>query len=97
MAQENKIEFLNAKLFEYIYDIIISSGGDGDAMVGFMYQDYKAVALEFEKFLKTKLGHWTTTINEDSVVFHDNQEYFVFTNKETFNKTSSYEVRVLTY
>ena len=76
----------NTKLFEFIHETVISEGGDGDVAVVFTAQDHKVVADEFEKFLATKpYGNWRRNNMEDGdVVFWDNQESFVFSNRDHF-------------
>lgn len=76
----------NIKLFEYIYESVLESGGDGDVAVVFTAQNHRVVADEFEKFLKTKpFGCWQRTNQEDGdVVFYDQQESFVFSNHDHF-------------
>ena len=76
----------NTKLFEFIYESVISDGGDGDCAVAFTAQDHKVVADEFEKFLATKpFGCWQRTNQEDGdVIFSDQQESFTFSNNDHF-------------
>jgi hypothetical protein len=73
----------NAKLFEFIYESVISDGGDGDLAVVFTTQDHRVAADQFEKFLATKSGRWNReNLENGDVVFWDNQESFVFSNHD---------------
>ena len=75
----------NAKLFEFIYEAVISDGGDGDLAVVFTTQDHRVAADQFEKFLATKYGRWNReNLENGDIVFWDNQESFVFSNDDHF-------------
>ena len=75
----------NTKLFEYIYENVISQGGDGDLAVVFTTQDHRVAADQFEKFLATKSGRWNReNLKDGDIVFWDNQESFVFSNHDHF-------------
>ena len=43
----------NHKLFDWIYSLVIEEGGDGDAVIGFKYQNYKEVAKLFSALAKS--------------------------------------------
>jgi hypothetical protein len=66
----------NRKLFDWVYQVVIEEGGDGDCVIGFKAQDYREVAKEFRKYFPPSWKMWE---RKDSVVFHDNQEYVVLT------------------
>ena len=70
----------NTKLFEFVYDAVISEGGDGDCAVVLESQDHKVVSDQFELFLKTKpYGNWKKKdLDNGDIVFWDQQERFVF-------------------
>jgi len=75
----------NAKLFEFIFEAVISEGGDGDLAVVFTTQDHRVAADQFEKFLATKFGKWNReNLENGDIVFWDNQESFVFSNHDHF-------------
>jgi len=76
----------NTKLFEFVYDAVISEGGDGDCAVVLELQDHKAVSDQFEIFLKTKpYGNWQREIRDNGDIgFWDQQESIVFSNHDHF-------------
>lgn len=76
----------NTKLFEFVYDTVISEGGDGDCAVVLELQDHKAVSDQFEIFLKTKPhGNWQRENRENrDIGFWDQQESIVFSNHDHF-------------
>lgn len=84
----------NEKLFNWIYDLIIKEGGDGDAVIGFQHQDYREVAKQFRSLFPDS---WNMIEEEDSISFIDNQEYIVLTGKEAFSKIQNWGPRILTY
>lgn len=87
----------NDKLFNWIYSSVISEGGDGDLVIGFTHQDYVVVAKEFKSWLWQTTDTMKMEIKENHVLFVDNQEYIVFTNKENFDKISNHGPRILTW
>jgi len=76
----------NTKLFEFIYESVISDGGDGDLSLVLTAQDHRTVADQFEKFLATKpFGCWERTNQENGdVTFLDGQESFTISNNDHF-------------
>lgn len=76
----------NTKLFEFIYDAVISDGGDGDMAVVFTTQSHTAAADQFEKFLAAQTyGVWQRSDRTDGdIVFWENQESFVFASNDHF-------------
>jgi hypothetical protein len=74
----------NTKLFEFIYESVISEGGDGD--LALVSSNHIELADQFETFLKTKPhGNWSRKdLDDGDIVFWDNQESFVFSNHDHF-------------
>lgn len=74
----------NLKMFEFIFDAVLSEGGDGDITVALLCQDYKKVADRFYEFLGTKCDlaawPWHRTERNECATFHHDQESFTFTN-----------------
>ncbi len=108
MDQENKLtninnpltqtDLINLKMFDWIYNSLVSEGGDGDIVVGFTHQNYKAVADLFEEWIKCNSRFPFNRNNKGTYVeFVDNQEYIIFTNKENFNLIENYGPRILTW
>ena len=86
----------NNKLFSWIYDVIISEGGDGDAVLGFKHQDYKDVANEFKEWLGGS-PFFKMEEKEQYIIFSCDQEYFIFTSSHNFPNISNYGPRILTW
>ena len=85
MQKKAGYDMSNTKLFEYIYENVISQGGDGDLAVVFTTQDHRVAADQFEKFLATQSGRWNReNLKDGDIVFWDNQESFVFSNDDHF-------------
>jgi hypothetical protein len=76
----------NTKLFEFIYETVINEGGDGDLALVLTAQDHLVVADQFEEFLATNpFGCWQRTNRSDgSVLFWNNQESFILSNRDNF-------------
>ena len=73
----------NEKLFEFAVAAVIEEGGDGDMTICFIYQDHRAVADEFERWLlKEDVSSWVRFNGKDTVSFCDNQESITFTNTD---------------
>ena len=74
----------NTKLFEFIYESVISDGGDGD--LALVSSNHIELANQFEAFLKSKpYGNWSRKdLDNGDIVFWDNQESFVFSNHDHF-------------
>jgi len=74
----------NTKLFEFIYESVISDGGDGDLTV--VSSNHIELADQFEAFIKTKPYHnWSRkNLDDGDIIFWDNQESFVFSNHDHF-------------
>jgi hypothetical protein len=84
----------NKKLFDWIYGVIIEEGGDGDAVIGFMIQDYYKVAAEMRQYFPES---WNMEIGDDNITFTDNQEYITLTSVVHFEKIKNYGPRILTW
>ncbi len=89
MSEEN-----NKKLFDWIYDLIISEGGDGDAVIGFKHQDYREVAKQFREYFPS---FWEMDVKPTNITFVDNQQYITLTSKEDFEATRNWGPRILTW
>ena len=76
----------NTKLFEFVYDAVISEGGDGDCAIVLKSQNHKIVSDQFELFLKTKpYGNWQRADKDNGdIILWDQQEYIVFSNHDHF-------------
>lgn len=87
---------LNQLLFQYVYQCVIECGGDGDAVVGFRYQNYKEIANLFEVFLKVK-GTWVRIDEDNYIEFLCHQECIIFTSEEKFEETRNYGQRLIVF
>ena len=84
----------NIKLFDWIYETVMGDGGDGDAVIGFMLQDYKVVAEEFREYFPAS---WEMVIRYNEITFVDQQEYITLTSKDSFGTIENYGSRILTW
>ena len=84
----------NIKLFDWIYETVMGDGGDGDAVIGFMLQDYKVVAEEFREYFPAS---WEMVIGYNEIIFVDQQEYITLTSKDSFGTIENYGPRILTW
>lgn len=96
-SQILKPKSTNELLFDFIYQSVIEEGGDGDIVVGFIHQNYISVTEEFESFLLKKPCKWTKKQHEDHIIFFNDQEFFIFTNKESFDNIKNYGPRLLVW
>jgi len=86
----------NQLLFQFIYQSVIEEGGDGDAVIGFLAQDYSLVANEFEIFLKDNSEIcWAKQQTEKYIVFENYEESFIFTDCKSFPEIPNYSHRLL--
>lgn len=77
---------MNKKLFEYAFETMLQSGGDGNTVVLLKKQSVEDVAKEFEDWAKEKWGaveKWTTP---DGILFCDRQESIHFVQWKNFDK-----------
>lgn len=83
----------NHKLFDWIYSLIIEDGGDGDAVIGFKYQNYKEVAKLFRELLDQ---NWVMEEKDNHILFHSHQEWFILTSAQHFDSIPNWGPRILT-
>jgi len=84
----------NTKLFEFIYESVISDGGDGD--LALVSSNHIELANQFEAFLKTKpYGNWWSRkdLDDGDIIFWDSHESFVFSNHDHFCSWSDSDLR----
>jgi hypothetical protein len=84
----------NQLLFDWIYRSIIDEGGDGDAVIGFTHQDYKEVAKQFRSLFPES---WVMETKENHIIFYDDMESLILTDKANFDKLINYGPRILTW
>ena len=77
---------MNKKLFEYAFDSMSQSGGDGDTLVLLKQQLVENVANEFEEWAKEKWPTAKRSVTSDGVLFHDMQEGIYFMQWKDFDK-----------
>lgn len=71
----------NQKMFEFMYEAVLSEGGDGDLTLVLLCQKFKDVADEFEKFLGSQeVAPWHRVDQESYIIFYHDQEGFTITN-----------------
>lgn len=83
----------NHKLFDWIYSLIIEEGGDGDALIGFKFQNYKEVAKLFRELLDQS---WVMEEKEDHIIFYCHQECIILTSAKHFDSIPNWGPRILT-
>lgn len=83
----------NHKLFDWIYSLVIEEGGDGDAVIGFKFQNYKEVAKLFRELLDQS---WVMEEKEDHIIFYCHQECIILTSAKHFDSIPNWGARILT-
>ena len=93
----------NRKLFDYIYEAVYNSGGDGDALVCFSDQDYRSVADDFMSYLiEINSTDWIMNNRGEFMLIYRDQESFIFSDRAFFTEHSKMpayhlDVEILTY
>ena len=77
---------MNTRLFEYAFESMCASGGDGDTKVILKQQLVENVANEFEEWAKEKWPTMKKNVTADGVVFYDMQESVQFVQWKEFGK-----------
>ncbi len=82
-------------LFEFVWDEISKSGGDGDAIIVFKQRNISEVAQQFEEWesknsILSKWPHTRLDFNDNHVLFHDgSNENITFISKEESQKETT--------
>ena len=86
----------NELLFKFVYEAVIGDGGDGDAVVGFKFQDYREMAKQFvQMFPDFRLEERENHCNIQSA--NSREEYIIFTSAKNFDEIKLWAHRILTY
>ena len=87
----------NTKMFEYVYEQVVASGGDGDAFIILRMQDIKRVASEFFDFAESKFKGHTLVEHDGNFIVSCNQEYWLFTKNENIDVPNWVDVTIRMY
>lgn len=77
---------VNKTLFEYAFDSMLQSGGDGDTLVLLKQQLVENVAKEFEEWAKEKWSTVEKKVTDSGILFYDMQESIHFMQWKDFDK-----------
>lgn len=77
------------KLIDWLFNEVISAGGDGDGLWYSTYYDVKSILPLVEEYNNKLEYKWTVELKEDSktIYWHDNQEGITITNNEDTYKS----------
>ncbi len=92
----------NQKMFEFIYDAVMSDGGDRDCLVILTCESHIAVAEAFYEFLGTKhdlaAWPWHRSERDGVITFYHDQDSISFTSKRLDKDPSlNYKRYVVTF
>ena len=72
------------KIIDLLYTSVKSEGGDGDAIWLTKYTPLSEITSVLNKYNEKHNTEWVVTINQDHILWGDNQEWVIITDSREF-------------